>query len=220
MSRHYPAIGFTDAVERVQHNHGSDTFYGRKRRMAQSEEGPDALTDAEKDFLADRDGFYLSTVSETGWPYVQFRGGPPGFVRVLDDHTIAWADFRGNLQYISVGNLGGDDRVALIALDYPRGARLKLFGHATVVSAEENPELMRKLVDPTYDAVVERAVVVTVVAYDWNCPQHIPQRYTLAELEPALKAHNDSLKALEAENAVLRAQLADCAELIPAGRQP
>lgn len=220
MSRHYPAIAFTDDVQTIQRQHGSDTFYGKKRTTAEATTGTDPLTDAEKEFLAERDGFYVSSVSETGWPYVQFRGGPKGFLHVLDDHTIGWADFRGNLQYITVGNASGDDRVAIIALDYPRGARLKLYGHARIVDASDDPGLVRSLADPNYDAVVERAVVVSVAAFDWNCPQHIPQRYTLAELEPILRAHNDNLHALEAENARLRAELEDCAEMTLKGTQP
>lgn len=114
MSKHYAGIAFTDDVHAVQHQHGSDAFYDRKRLAAKASPGADPLTDDEKDFLAERDGFYLATVSETGWPYVQHRGGPAGFVHVLDDHTIAWADFRGNLQYISAGNLSGGDRVATL----------------------------------------------------------------------------------------------------------
>ena len=124
-------------MQAVQHEHGSDAFYERKRVAATATAEADALTDDEIEFLAERDGFYLATVSETGWPYVQHRGGPPGFVRVLDDHTIGWADFRGNLQYISAGNLGGDDRVALITVDYARRRRLKIFGHARIVTADQ-----------------------------------------------------------------------------------
>jgi uncharacterized protein len=204
MSKHYAAVAFTDDVRAVQHEHGSDAFYDRKRVAGKASVEPDLLTDDEKDFLAERDGFYLSTVSETGWPYVQFRGGPVGFIHAVSDTEIAWADFRGNLQYISTGNLGGSDRVAIIAMDYARRSRLKLFGHARVVTADEDPELIRSLSDPAYDAVVERAVVVTVEAFDWNCPQHITPRFTAAELEPVLT----KLSALEKENAELRSALA------------
>jgi Pyridoxamine 5'-phosphate oxidase len=119
--------------------------------------GPDPLTDAEKEYLRERDSFYLASVGETGWPYVQFRGGPKGFVHVLDDHTIGWADFRGNLQYISTGNVTGDDRVAIIAVDYAHQRRLKLFGHARIVTADEDAELLNSLADNAYEAAVERA---------------------------------------------------------------
>ena len=117
MSKHYGAIAFTDAVRDVQRDHGSNGFYDRKRVEGTATPGIDALTDDEKEYLADRDGFYLATVSETGWPYVQFRGGPAGFLRVVDDHTIGWADFRGNLQYISTGNLSSNGQVEINALN-------------------------------------------------------------------------------------------------------
>jgi len=207
MSKRYPAIAFTDDVRAVQHEHGSDTFYDRKRRAGEASTEPDALTDNEKDFLAGRDSFYLASVSESGWPYVQHRGGPVGFLHVLDDHTIAWPDFRGNLQYISARNLGGNDRVALIAVDYARRSRLKIFGRARLVTADQDPDLMRSLSDPAYDAAIERAVVVTVDAFDWNCPQHITPRYSAAEIEPALSSLRQRLSALEEENAALRAGL-------------
>ena len=209
MSTHYAAIAFTDDVQAVQREHGSNTFYDRKRITGAASQEPDVLTDAEVEFLSLRDGFYLSTVSETGWPYVQFRGGPPGFLRVIDERTIGWADFRGNLQYISTGNLGGNDRVAIIAMDYARRRRIKLYGHARIVGVEEDPELVRSLSHPEYDAEVERGVIVTVDAFDWNCPQHITPRYTVAELEPVLADVRSRQAELEAENAELRAKLAE-----------
>lgn len=208
MSKHYAAIAFTDDVQAVQREYGSNGFYDRKRVAGAASPEPDELTDAETEFLTERDGFYLATTSETGWPYVQFRGGPPGFVRVLDERTIGWADFRGNLQYISTGNLGGNGRVAIIAVDYARRRRIKLFGHARIVTVEENPELVRSLSHPEYDAEVERAVIVTVDAFDWNCPQHITPRYTVAELEPVLADVRKRQAELEAENSALKAKLA------------
>lgn len=183
MSRHYGTIAFTGSVRDAQSHYGSRAIYARGEARAAAEPGADPLTSTERAFLAERDGFYLATVGETGWPYVQYRGGPPGFLRVLDDHTIGWADFRGNLQYISTGNVAADDRVALFVMDYAHRRRLKLFGHARIVDAEDDPVLTAKLEDPAYDADVERAVVVAVDAYDWNCPQHITQRFSLAELE-------------------------------------
>jgi predicted pyridoxine 5'-phosphate oxidase superfamily flavin-nucleotide-binding protein len=209
MSKHYASIAFTDDVRTVQSEHGSDEFYGRKVVAGTASPGADSLTDDEKDYLSERDGFFLASVSETGWPYVQFRGGKPGFIHSIDDHTIGWADFRGNLQYVSTGNVSGDDRVAIIALDYANQRRLKIFGHARIVTVDEDPELVKSLTDDTYDAVVERAVLVTVEAYDWNCPQHITPRFTVAELESALTPLRDQLSALQAENARLREQLAD-----------
>jgi uncharacterized protein len=181
----YDDIAFTEAVSEVQERYGSRAFYDRRRRRSRGHGRDDenALTEDERDYLSERDSFYLATVGSTGWPYVQFRGGPPGFLRVLDDHTIGWADFRGNLQYISTGNLAGNDRVALIVMDYPNRQRLKIYGHARVAYAEDEPELVRRLSVPQYDAVVQRGVVVSVAAFDWNCQQHITPRYTAAELD-------------------------------------
>lgn len=183
MSR-YDDIAFTEAVSEVQERYGSRAFYDRRRSRAGRGHGSDyaALTEDERAYLSERDSFYLASVSSTGWPYVQFRGGPPGFLRVLDDHTIGWADFRGNLQYISTGNIAGNDRVALIVMDYPNRQRLKIYGHARVSYAEDEPDLVRRLTLPDDDAVVQRAVVVSVAAFDWNCQQHITPRWTAAEL--------------------------------------
>ena len=208
MSRHYGDIAFTDAVSRVQERYGSRGFYDRRRSRAASDDdatGGDALSEDERAYLGERDSFYLATVSATGWPYVQFRGGPPGFLQVIDDHTLGWADFRGNLQYVSTGNLAGDDRVALIIMDYPNRQRLKVFGHARVAYAEDEPELVTRLTLPDHEAVVQRAVVVTVAAFDWNCPQHITPRWTAAELEEPLAVMRQRIRQLEEENRRLTA---------------
>jgi predicted pyridoxine 5'-phosphate oxidase superfamily flavin-nucleotide-binding protein len=207
VSNHYGLVAFTDDVRAAQLKHGSQAFYDRKRARAEAVPGTDALTDDEKQYLKERDGFFLATVSATGWPYVQFRGGPPGFIRVIDDHTIGWADFRGNLQYISMGNLAGDNRVAIIALDFAQKRRLKIYGRARIVTADDDPALIADLAEPNYDAVVERAVVVEVEAFDWNCQQHITPRFTAAEMEPVLAPLREQLSALRAENEKLRAQL-------------
>lgn len=201
MSKRYASIAFTDDVSAVQRDHDSHRFYGRKVAAGDATSGPDPLTDDEKGYLRERDGFYLSSVGDTGWPYVQFRGGSTGFVHIIDDRTIGWADFRGNLQYISTGNVSGDDRVTIIALDYASRRRLKIFGHARIVTAEDDLELLQSLSDGTHDAVVEGAVIVSVEAYDWNCPQHITPRFTAAELELALAPIREELAALRAENA-------------------
>ena len=204
MSRQYGCIAFTDDVRGVQRQYGSAEFYDRLRSRATGASGPDALGPREAAFLAERDGFYLSTVSETGWPYVQFRGGPPGFVSVRDAHTIAWADFRGNLQHVSTGNLIGDQRVAIIAVDYNRRERLKVFGMARVVRIEDDPAYVSSLTIADDDAVVEAAITVTVTAFDWNCPQHIPRRLTLDEVDQRVAPLRERLIQLEAENAALR----------------
>jgi predicted pyridoxine 5'-phosphate oxidase superfamily flavin-nucleotide-binding protein len=204
MSRRYGCIAFTDDVREVQQQYGSAEFYDRLRSRATGASGPDPLGPREAAFLAERDGFYLSTVSETGWPYVQFRGGPPGFVSVRDAHTIAWAEFRGNLQHVSTGNLVGDQRVAIIAVDYSRRERLKLFGTARVVRIEDDPAYVSSLTVADDDSVVEAAITVTVTAFDWNCPQHIPRRLTLDEVDQRVAPLRERLVELEAENAALR----------------
>jgi hypothetical protein len=201
MSAHYPDIAFTEQVGDVQERYGSREFYARRRH---SGSGPDRITAEVRAFLAARDSFYLATVSESGWPYVQYRGGPPGFLRVRDDNTIGWADFQGNLQYISTGNVAGDDRVALIVMDYPHRRRLKIYGHAQVVYADDDAELIADLTMPDYPAVIERGVLVTVEAFDWNCQQHITPRYTVADLEPHLDVLRNRITELEAENTALR----------------
>ncbi len=170
----------------------------------------DALTQDEREFLAALDGFYLATVSATGWPYVQFRGGPTGFVRTPDAHTIAWADFRGNRQYITNGHLSHDDRIALIFLDYPRRLRLKVYGHAQLVdvpSDRAKTDDVGSLAVAGYRAKVEREVRVRVTAYDWNCQQHITPRYSAEELAPILQDLHDQIAALQAQNAELQARL-------------
>jgi predicted pyridoxine 5'-phosphate oxidase superfamily flavin-nucleotide-binding protein len=204
VSRHYGTIAFTDSVREAQAGHGSRAFYDRKRSRAHGLRGPDPLTDAEREFLSERDSFYLATVSESGWPYVQYRGGPVGFLHVVDDHTLGWADFQGNLQYISTGNLAADDRVAMIVMDYVNRRRLKIFGHARMIAAGHEQDLIDALTDPSYDAVVEGAVLVTVDAFDWNCPQHITARYTIAEIEPRIADLRRELSTLRTENAELR----------------
>ncbi|MET4428817.1 pyridoxamine 5'-phosphate oxidase family protein [Mycolicibacterium sp. 624] len=204
MSQHYGTIAFTDAVREAQKHYGSDAFYTSRTMRARAIAGPDPLTEDVREFLSERDGFYLASVSQTGWPYVQFRGGPVGFIRVLDDHTLGWADFQGNLQYISTGNVTADDRVALFAMDYPHRRRLKIFGHARITTVEEDAALVESLTVPEYDAVVERAVVVSVEAFDWNCQQHITPRFSAVELEPRLAALRDEVASLRRENEELR----------------
>jgi len=183
MSRAFSDIAFTPTVRAVQTRMGSRAAYARLDR---TDDARDTLTPEEAAFIEARDGFYQATVSETGWPYVQFRGGPAGFLKALDAKTIGYADFRGNVQYVSVGNLQGDDRVALILMDYANRRRLKILGRARLVQESEDPALIARLALPNYRARVERAVIITVLAYDWNCPQHITPRYTAEEVEAIL----------------------------------
>ncbi|MEQ9239468.1 pyridoxamine 5'-phosphate oxidase family protein [Roseovarius indicus] len=202
MARTFAELAFTPAVREMQEKQGSARMYDRV--LDPEAERGDRLGPNEVQFLSLRDGFYQATVGETGWPYVQFRGGPRGFLKVLDDKTIAYADFRGNRQYISDGNLKGDDRIALILVDYPNSARIKIFGRARL---SDDPALIARLRDDGYRARVERAVVITVEGFDWNCPQHLPVRLTIEELEPVLAPIRKELADLKAENAALKARL-------------
>lgn len=196
MARAFAQIAFTDSVKTVQTNHGSRKAY---QKFELDPERGDRLTEREIEFIAARDSFYMASVSETGWPYVQHRGGPVGFLKVLDDKTIAFADFRGNKQYISVGNLSVDNRVALFLMDYPNQTRLKLWARAQLVDAKTNPELIAGLQDRTYDARVERAIVLTIEAFDWNCPQHITRRFSESEVERMIAALIEENRALKAQ---------------------
>jgi predicted pyridoxine 5'-phosphate oxidase superfamily flavin-nucleotide-binding protein len=202
MAQAFSELLFTETVRQMQEDQGSARMYAR----VLSDDAPrkDRLGPDEVQFLSLRDGFYQATVSETGWPYVQFRGGPRGFLKVLDDRTIAYADFRGNRQYISDGNLKTCDRIAIIAVDYPNSARIKIIGHAKL---SEDPDLIQKLKNDDYTARVERAVVITIEGFDWNCPQHLPVRLTMEELQPILAPFQEELAQLRAENARLKLQL-------------
>ncbi len=196
MRHRFAEIAFTRAVQAQQEARGSRASYAR---LAEGEARNDRLGVKEVDFIQARDGFYLASVSETGWPYVQFRGGTPGFLRVIDERTLAWADFRGNRQYVSVGNLSGDDRVALILMDYANRRRLKLLGHAEILEVGADEGLATQLAVPGYRAEVERAVRVRVAGYDWNCPQHITPRFTLDEIENAVTPLRERVAELEAK---------------------
>ncbi|RRN66638.1 pyridoxamine 5-phosphate oxidase [Caulobacter sp. 602-1] len=167
----------------------------------------EAFTPNEVAFIAERDSFYMASVSETGWPYVQHRGGPPGFLKVLDETTLAFADYAGNRQYISTGNLDANDRLALILVDYPRRARLKILAHAERLALDAEPDLLARVSVPGYRARPERIFRLRLAAFDWNCPQHIVPRFTEAEIARAVAPLRDRLAALEAENQQLRERL-------------
>src|SRR5689334_16589812 len=194
MRHHFGDIAFTDRVKALQEIHGSRAAYAR---MEGGEAQPDRLG-PEAAFLAARDSLYMATVSETGWPYVQHRGGPPGFIKVLNDHTVGFADFRGNQQFVSLGNLAGDGRVALILVDYPRRRRLKILGHARAVTDEDDPAWRNRFEVEGYPARMERALVIDVVAFDWNCPQHITPRFTETEIAAAVAPLHARIAELEA----------------------
>jgi len=194
MSAHFAQIAFTPAVKQLQEIDGSRSSYARREAGG---DAPDALGVDEAQFIAERDSFHMATVSATGWPYLQHRGGPKGFLKVLDAHTLAFADFQGNRQHVSEGNLAGDDRVALILMDYANRRRLKLLGHARVVDAASEPALAALLTEAGYRATVERVMVIRVEAFDWNCPQHITPRFSEEELEPVIEPLRARIRELE-----------------------
>ena len=206
MARAFAEIAFTPNVRTIQETQGSAASYAKF--LAPEAERGDQIGPREAEFIIQRDGFYQATVSESGWPYAQFRGGPRGFLAVIDKNTIAYADFQGNRQYVSTGNLAGDDRVALILMDYPNRRRLKIWGRAKLVDIKDDPALVEELHVEGYDARPERAVVITIEALDWNCPQHIAERLTLEELQPILAPIQNEIAELRAENEGLKAELA------------
>ncbi len=181
MAHQFADIMFTDSVKSAQEQFGSRKHNEKFAERA----GPnDALTENEAGFISARDSFYIATVNEDGWPYVQHRGGPPGFLKIVGPNRIAFADFRGNTQLVSVGNVSENDRVSLILMDYPNRQRLKLLGYMRVEDARSMPPDEVATVKPAkYRGLVERVVTIDVVAYDWNCPQHITRRFSEAELD-------------------------------------
>jgi predicted pyridoxine 5'-phosphate oxidase superfamily flavin-nucleotide-binding protein len=209
MPHQFSTLTYTPSVKEVQREMGS-----RKAGEMMTERGPanDRLGPDERYFISLRDGFYMATVSETGWPYIQFRGGPAGFLHVIDEHTIAFADVTGNRQYISTGNLRANNRVALFLMDYPTQSRLKILGEAEILPWKDAGELQTVLPLPP-KSKPERVVRIHVDAFDWNCPQHIPQRFTLEELQHTDFGHH--IQQLEEENRKLRAALAAKNNLVP-----
>jgi predicted pyridoxine 5'-phosphate oxidase superfamily flavin-nucleotide-binding protein len=195
MAKNYLEIAFTESVKKQQEKHGSRRQYERMEAMTRGTE----LSFAEADFIAERDGFYLATVGENGQPYVQFRGGAAGFLKILDSRTLGYADFKGNLQYISVGNLTKNNRAALILMNYPNRQRLKIFARIEVLDRSAAPDLIAKLENPDYKAKIERAMILHVEAFDWNCPQHITPRFTLEEIRVMNEPLYDHVEKLEAE---------------------
>jgi predicted pyridoxine 5'-phosphate oxidase superfamily flavin-nucleotide-binding protein len=202
MGRRFAEIAFTPLVKEQQKQRGSRHLY---ERVEKSNDLGDRLGPSEQAFIQQRDGFYMASVSETGWPYIQFRGGPKGFLQVLDPQTIGFADLRGNTQYISVGNLHHDDRVALFLMDYAHQSRLKILGRAKIHEGDsEARTLIESLRMPGEKSPAERALIIHVEAFDWNCPQHITPRFTEKELATMLDPMRRRLQELEAENKRLR----------------
>ena len=206
VSYRFADIAFTPRVKALQEDLGSRAVYAETEA---SGERCFKLGEDEAAFLADRDSFYMATVSETGWPYVQHRGGPRGFLKLVDDQTLAFADYRGNRQYISTGNLAADDRACLFLIDYPHRARLKIYAHVETVALDDEPTLTALVTMPDYKAKLERIFRLRMETFDWNCHQHITPRLTEQEISEVVRPLRDRLAQLETENAELRARLAN-----------
>jgi len=196
MGHKFAEIAFTPAVKAMQEQMGSRANYVRLESPGSSRNH--LLGPSEAGFIAQRDSFYMASVGETGWPYVQHRGGPVGFVRVLDEKTIGFADFNGNRQYVSVGNLVKDDRVSLFFMDYPNRTRLKLLGRVKLIDPSDSAVLARIGV-AGYRARIERGFLISVEAFDWNCPQHITPRFTLEQIETSVAPLRKRVAELEAQ---------------------
>ncbi len=193
MAEKFLEIAFTDSVQHAQAH-----YFGRSQQIAGAPER-DALTEEEIDFVHSRDSFYLATVSESGWPYMQHRGGQPGFLHATSPTSLAFADYKGNRQLLSTGNLAVNDRVLLFLMDYPQRARLKIMGRARVEDAREHPELVKKFSTPEVQPIVERVFLIEVVSFDWNCPKYITPRYTAAEVDKAVLPLRKRIAELEAQ---------------------
>lgn len=204
MAHNFGSLVFTPAVKALQERYGSRRQYARMQAGA----ALDRLGPEESAFIAERDSFYVASIGATGWPYVQHRGGPKGFLKVIDERTIAFADFGGNKQFISVGNLTTDNRVALIMVDYPRQARLKILGRAEIFEGEGAREWIERVRVPGYKASIQRVLVIRIEAFDWNCPQHITPRFTAEQIQEALAPFERQMQDLEQENKKLREALA------------
>lgn len=204
MANRFHEILFTESVKEAQ------THYGSRRNYERFQHNPlvqnAILSDAEIDFIENADGFYMATVGEENQPYIQFRGGQRGFLKILDNKTLGFADFRGNLQYISVGNLKKHKKVALFLMDYANRRRLKILAKVEVKDASEAPELIEKLRDKSYEAKIERAFVLHVEAFDWNCPQHITPRYTAEQIRKMVEPLSEHIEKLEREIERLKAE--------------
>jgi uncharacterized protein len=204
MANKFYDITFTPGVKKAQEHYGSRRRFEKIEGGGQAQKS--ALSEPEIDFIEQRDGFYMATVGEQDQPYIQFRGGRRGFLKVLDEKTLGFADFRGNLQYISVGNVRENKKVALFLMDYANRGRLKILAEAEVKDILEAPELIEKLVDKDYTAKIERFVILHVEAFDWNCPQHITPRYTIEEIKVMIQPLNEHIQKLEKEIEKLKAE--------------
>ena len=203
MSYGFLDIAVTPSVRAAQAKMGADGIWQDFKGHREF----DRFTEDEAAFIADRDSFYMATVSETGWPYVQHRGGPRGFLKLLDDRTLAFADYRGNRQYFSTGNLAADDRACLFLMDYTRPARLKIYARVETLALDADRALTALVTTSDYKAKLERIFRLHLETFDWNCPQHITARFTEQDIAEAVRPLRDRLAQLESENVELRARL-------------
>ena len=202
MPYHFLEVAVTPSVRAAQANMGVDQLWlGADNRPS------DTLTEGEIAFIASRDSFYMASVSETGWPYVQHRGGKAGFLKIIDHRTLAFADYRGNRQYISAGNFAANDRGCLFLMDYVRRARLKIYAYVERLALDADRELTELVSDTTYKGRAEGIFRLRLEGFDWNCPQHIIPRYTEQQVEQAVAPLREQLQRLETENATLRGRL-------------
>lgn len=202
----YAEIAFSDVAKKFQEKAGSRASYARMEKQ----DVTDSLTENEIEFISDRDSFYLSTVGENGFPYIQHRGGPKGFLKVLDKDRLGFIDFQGNKQFISTGNISTNPKVALLLMNYAAKVRLKIFAEAELVELKDRPELFSQLNLSDYKFKPERMMIFHVRAFNWNCPQHITPRYTLDEIEEAFESQKQHVRGLEEEIKLLKGKLAKC----------
>jgi predicted pyridoxine 5'-phosphate oxidase superfamily flavin-nucleotide-binding protein len=195
MVRNFASVAFTKEVRALQEKHGSRSSYERMEKRTVV----DGLTELEVDFINKRDSFYMASMGENGFPYIQHRGGPKGFVKVINTNTVGFIDFTGNKQYITVGNLATYNKIAIIMMDYTAKARLKIYAKAEVIELKDRPDLFKLLNLEDYSFKPERMMLLHVEAFDWNCPQHITSRYTTEEIEEAFMPQRQYIKRLEEE---------------------
>ncbi|MEP5341728.1 MAG: pyridoxamine 5'-phosphate oxidase family protein [Algibacter sp.] len=200
MAKNFAEIAFTDAVKKLQSKHGSRNGYERMEKFNII----DGLTRSEIDFIANQDSFYMATTGTNNYPYIQHRGGPKGFLKVLDSKRLGFIDFSGNKQYVSVGNMETNNKVSLFIMDYANKSRLKIFATSEIIELNDNPELLESLNLEGYNFRPERMMLFNIEAYDWNCSQHITQRYTMAEIEDAINPLKNHITNLEAQIEALK----------------
>jgi predicted pyridoxine 5'-phosphate oxidase superfamily flavin-nucleotide-binding protein len=203
MAKNFASLAFTNMVKAMQEKYGSRASYARMERDTFA----DGLTESEIDFISQRDSLYMASIGDNNFPYIQHRGGPKGFVKVLDEKRIGIIDFRGNMQYISVGNIATNNNVAMIMVDYPARTRLKILAKAEMVEIKDDPKLYELLDLDDYKFKPERMMVFHIEAYDWNCPQHITPRYTVEDIEEAFAGQREHIITLQAEIKELKQKL-------------